>query len=229
MNIGEDIRLIRVSLKLSQSEIAIILGISQEVYSKIERGITKKIPHEVIEKAKKELGLVVKDSTDYITERRNKKNTDQPHTLEDYTNVMGNANPNSTEVMPAKKSSGIIVSELFKGSKYVIRIAGNSMTPLYPPGGLLGIKPVDMINPGGVYVIESYDGQLWIKRMFYKDDNQETAMYQLVSDNNMKHEIGPRSGKLFYPDFFISVKDVKNLFVVTGVFKSNIITVINEN
>ena len=28
--------------------------------------------------------------------------------------------------------------------------------------------PVRNINPGGVYVIENTDGQLWIKIMFYK-------------------------------------------------------------
>lgn len=167
-------------------------------------------------------------SEPYTEQRRKLKNEAQEEPLP-YYNASANASTSDVEIMPAKKQSGVVVSELFKGSKYVIRIAGNSMTPLYPPGGLLGIKPVEMINPGAVYVVESIDGQLWIKRMFYKDDNQDSGAFQLISDNTMKHDCGARVGKLFYPDFFLPFDQVKNLFVVTGVFKSNIITIINEN
>ena len=165
----------------------------------------------------------------YIEKRRGKKLKDTPHVLEMYSGSTAQATSGEVDVTPATKRTGVVVSDLFKGSKYAIRIAGNSMTPLYPPGAIVGIKPVEIMNPGAVYVVESIDGQLWLKRMFYKEDNQESGYYQLISDNNMKHENGARDGKPYYPDFFLPFEQVKNLFVVTGVFKSNIITIINDN
>ena len=43
----------------------------------------------------------------------------------------------------------------------------------------------------------------------------------------MKHEGGAGDGSLFYPDFYLPFNQVKNLFVVTGIFRLNIITIIN--
>lgn len=64
MNIAQDIEQLRVSLKLTQSEIAEKLGISQAVYNQIKTGRTKKVPFEVVEKAKL-LGLYKDVYNDY--------------------------------------------------------------------------------------------------------------------------------------------------------------------
>ena len=217
-----------IQFKTDQSleQIAATIGYSRPHLNKAKNsGVEGKVLEALKNKYKEILQNV---PTPYTEQRLKQKNADKADVL-DYYDACANAGSNDVEILPAKKRSGVVVSELFKGSKYVIRIAGNSMTPLYPPGGILGIKPVDMISPGGVYVVETNDGQLWIKRLFYKDDNQDAGLLQLVSDNVMKHESGPRMGKLFYPDFFINLTDVKNLFIVTGVFKSNIITILNDN
>ena len=54
-----------------------------------------------------------------------------------------------------------------------------------------------------------------------------SSSFQLILDNSMKHEGGAGDGSLFYPDFYLPFNQVKNLFVVTGIFRSNIITIIN--
>lgn len=55
------------------------------------------------------------------------------------------------------------ISDLFKDSKYAIRIAGNSMAPSYPEGAIIGMREIEdkLIIPGNVYVIEK-DDDLWI-------------------------------------------------------------------
>lgn len=224
-----NIKEIRYNCNLNQQEFADAIGITREMVGQMERGkkgiskATKILINNFLSENQKDKNV---PQETYTEQRRNKKNSESEKMLP-YYDVSAQASTSDPEIMPASKQSGVVINEIFKGSKYVIRIAGNSMTPLYPPGGLLGIAPVQMINPGGVYVVESVDGQLWIKRMFYKDDNQDSGGFQLISDNNMKHDNGAREGKLFYPDFFLPFDQVKNLFVVTGIFKSNIITIIN--
>lgn len=57
MNIVQNIERIRVSRRLSEREMADILGISQQVYNNLKSGRTKKIPFSVVELAKQKLGI----------------------------------------------------------------------------------------------------------------------------------------------------------------------------
>lgn len=165
----------------------------------------------------------------YLRERRERKLTSNNNTLL-YYEVNANAGlVHSPEILPVNKNEGVLhISDLFKGSQYAIRISGNSMIPGYPPGAIIGIREIEdkRIVPGTVYVLEK-GNDLWIKRLFYKDDNQGTGIFQCVSDNTMKHLSGPREGKFFYPSFEIEIDKVRRLFKVTGIYKANDLTIIN--
>jgi hypothetical protein len=102
------------------------------------------------------------------------------------------------------------------------------MMPNYPPGAIIGIRQIEdkQITPGSVYVIEK-GSDLWIKRLFYKEDNQDSGQFECVSDNTMKFESGARLGKPCYPSFNIAIDAVRKLFKVTGIYKPNELTVIN--
>ena len=164
----------------------------------------------------------------YTQHRRDLKNTVQEPVI-DYYQIGANAGtPATGEVLPVHKNErNLIISDLFKGSQYAIRIAGNSMMPNYPPGSIIGIREIEdkVITPGSVYVVEKAN-DLWIKRLYYKNDSQDSGMFELISDNNMKVESGARAGKLAYPPFELDISKVRRLFKVTGIFKPNELTVI---
>lgn len=170
----------------------------------------------------------LKNAEPYLEKRRKLKNIND-NTLTYYDVGASAGKAHSAEILPVKKTEGVLhISDLFKGSEYAIRISGNSMTPNYPSGAIIGIREIHdkQITPGSVYVIEK-ESDLWIKRLFYKDDNQASGIFQCVSDNTMKHENGPRQGRLYYPSFDIPVDNVRKLFKVTGIYKPNELTVIN--
>lgn len=149
----------------------------------------------------------------------------------DYYHVGAKASTKeSGEILPVSKSMGKLhLNELFKGSQYAIRVSGNSMTPNYPSGCIIGIRLIEdfMINPGSVYVIET-GNDLWIKRLYYLNNDRSTETVVLMSDNKMKEESGERQGQYCYPSFTLHKSEIKNLFRVTGVFKSNMLTVIEN-
>lgn len=159
-----------------------------------------------------------------------KLNNDNNNTL-DFYEIGANASTETTgEIIPIPKTDKTVlhISDLFKGSQYAIRISGNSMTPMYPSGAIIGIRLIQdkQITPGSVYVIEK-DNDLWIKRLFYKEDDQDSGYFECISDNTMKHESGARAGKLCYPPFFVEVDKVRKLFKVTGIYKANELILIN--
>lgn len=82
---------------------------------------------------------------------------------------------------------------------------------------------------GTVYLIESKSGELWIKRLYYVNDNIDSGKFELLSDNTILVDSGSRKGKLNYPPFELPFNEVKTLFRVTGIFKSNILTIVNGN
>lgn len=113
----------------------------------------------------------------------------------------------------------IDVGDLLKDSEAAFVVYGNSMTPAYPPGCVLGIKRNydSFIQPGETYLIVTKSNRLF-KRLYYNDDN---TGFTCFSDNTMKHETGPMAGKYFYPPFEIEGNDVISVFDVTGMIKRN--------
>lgn len=218
-----DIKKMREELKLTQQELSVKTGIPKgRINAWEQRGSQPKTDDFITLKNFFEDN---KSSQNYLEKRRHFKNNTE--TTLNYYNI-GAAAGNSADIIPVKKSEGVLhINDLFRGSQFAIRVSGNSMTPNYPPGAIIGIKEIQdkQITPGSVYVIEK-GNELWIKRLFYKQDNQETGIFECVSDNTMKHEKGGREGKLFYPPFYLEVDKVRRLFKVTGIYKANELTVI---
>ena len=93
------------------------------------------------------------------------------------------------------------------------------MIPGYPPGSLIGIRPLNesFIEPGSVYVVQT-ESNRYIKRLYYNKD--KTALI-CMSDNHIKHADGPMEGDYFYPPFEIPIPAIKIIYKVTGVIKRN--------
>lgn len=124
------------------------------------------------------------------------------------------------EMTQTKQVGMIEIGGLLKDSEFALRVYGNSMTPNYPSGCVVGLKQHQnaFIEPGTVYVIETGEDR-YLKRLYY---NETKTAFLCISDNHMKHESGPMTGKYFYPEFEIPFEDVRRLLRVTGVIKRNI-------
>lgn len=234
LHISEKIKKARKIKGFTQEEAAELLGVPRSTYAEWEKGtepkagIMEKIS-EILELNNVELSSKDDDENDYIKTRRKKKNSEpKPDTLM-YYEIGANASTYySGEILPVKKNEGSLrISELFRGSQYALRVSGNSMVPNYPAGAIIGIREIydKQITPGSVYVIEK-DNDLWIKRLFYKNDDQETGVFDCISDNTMKFETGLQAGRYCYPPFQIEIDKVRRLFKVTGDYKANDLTII---
>lgn len=115
----------------------------------------------------------------------------------------------------------IEIGGLMKDSEFALRVYGNSMTPNYPAGCVVGLKQhtESFIEPGTVYVVETQENR-YLKRLYCNKD--KTAL-RCLSDNHMKHENGPMEGEYYYPEFEIPFSEVRRLLRVTGVIKRNIL------
>lgn len=196
----------------------------------LSKGGNKKVVSALTRLLEKERLTDSETATPYIKHRHNLKNNQKDNDLMYYEIGANAGTAHSAEILPVKKNEGVLhINDLFRGSQYAIRISGNSMTPNYPSGAIIGIReiPDKQITPGSVYIIEK-DNDLWIKRMFYKNDDQSSGIFECVSDNTMKYESGTgREGRLYYPPFYINIDEVRKLFKVTGIYKPNELTVIN--
>lgn len=125
------------------------------------------------------------------------------------------------EMTQTQPSGMIEIGGLMKDSEFALRVYGNSMTPSYPAGCVVGLKQhtESFIEPGTVYVVETTENR-YLKRLYY---NKERSAFRCLSDNHMKHENGPMEGEYFYPEFEIPFDDVRRLLRVTGVIKRNIL------
>lgn len=232
MNYKEDIEKVLKSLKDLGHDRGMIeekLGYSiNAIDQSLSRGGSKKIYQGILLYQENVLNNST-PATSYQKHRNNLKNHQKPNDLIYYEIGASAGATHNAEILPVKKSEGVLhINDLFRGSQYAIRISGNSMTPNYPSGAIIGIReiPDKLITPGSVYVIEK-DSDLWIKRLFYKEDRQDSGIFECVSDNTMRYENGGRDGKLYYPPFLINIDDVRKLFKVTGIYKPNELTVIN--
>lgn len=111
------------------------------------------------------------------------------------------------------------VGDLLKDSEGSLYVYGNSMIPGYPPGSLVGIRPLNetFIEPGSVYVIET-ESNRYIKRLYY---NEDKTGFVCMSDNHIKHTDGPMEGSYFYLPFEIPLPAVRRIYKVVGVIKRN--------
>lgn len=108
---------------------------------------------------------------------------------------------------------------LRQDSQAALYIFGNSMTPNYPSGCIIGLRlnTDGIVLPGEVYVIET-DSQRILKRLYHNDKGDG---FICVSDNTMTYDGGPMKGQYFYKPFEILKTQIRRLFDVTGVIKRN--------
>lgn len=113
----------------------------------------------------------------------------------------------------------IDVGDLLSDSEAAFTVYGNSMTPAYPSGCVLGIKlnSDNFIQPGETYLLVTKSNRVF-KRLYY---NQDKTGYICISDNTMKHETGPMTGQYFYPPFEVDGSDVLHVYDVTGMIRRN--------
>lgn len=113
----------------------------------------------------------------------------------------------------------IDVGDLLRDSEAAFTVYGNSMTPAYPSGCIVGIKRNydKFIQPGETYMLVTKSNRVF-KRLYYNDDK---TGYTCFSDNTLKHESGPMEGKYFYPPFDIKGDDVIAVYDIMGMIKRN--------
>lgn len=106
-------------------------------------------------------------------------------------------------------SDGYKIPELEgKGVKYIIRVSGSSMYPIYSNGDLLACRPLSgfsFFQWGKAYVLDTEQGTI-VKRLFPCEDDSE--LLECHSDN-----------KENYPPFRISKSSIKNSAIVVGVIR----------
>ena len=125
------------------------------------------------------------------------------------------------DMTPARATEMIQIGGFLRESEAALRVYGNSMTPNYPPGCIIGTKRWNerFIEPGHVYVVETNENR-FLKRLLY---NKDKTAYRCLSDNAIQYESGPAEGEFCYPEFEIPVEDVRRIFRVIGVIKRNTI------
>ena len=220
-----------ISLKnISQIELANKLGYTESYISKILNGkhplnlkfiatFKKAYPFYDNDFAKKEEDYNSLEHENSINPKsKNKDNSN----LVPLMDVVATGSVQFVEVHKDQYSSPIgyiDVGGLMPRAEFVIRVSGNSMTPNYPSGCLIGIRKIQdgYFDYGSVYVIETKDNR-FIKRVFKSDKDNHVS---LNSDNEMIAQDGPRKGKYYYEPFNMPLKDIKRIFKVVGSAKSN--------
>ena len=213
-----DLKKFRKEKRLSQKELANILGIGQSFVSQIENG-KDPMPETLKQKLISTFGEIEHTSKPEISQ-------DEPNLISIgrvipyYDAEVAAGTTYSVEMTQARPSGMIEIGGLMKDSEFALRVYGNSMVPNYPAGCVIGLKQYNesFIEPGTVYVVETSENR-YLKRLYY---NKEKSAFRCLSDNHMKHESGPMTGEYFYPEFEIPFEDVRRLLRVTGVIKRNI-------
>ena len=113
----------------------------------------------------------------------------------------------------------IDVGDLLRDSEAAFTVYGNSMTPNYPSGCVLGVKRNydGFIQPGETYLLETKSNRVF-KRLYLTKDKKA---YKCKSDNEMQYDSGEMQGEYYYPMFEIPLSDVIRLYDVTGMIRRN--------
>ncbi len=138
--------------------------------------------------------------------------------------VMGDAVAGTGMEMNVMEDSNYVaeyidIGDMLKDSEAAFTVYGNSMTPAYPPGCLVGVKLNcdKFIQPGETYLVLTKSNRVF-KRLYNTDDGNGFVCF---SDNTMKHDNGPLEGRYHYPTFVIPKEDIISIFDVTGMIKRN--------
>lgn len=200
----EDLKTIRNAAKLTQKKFAENIDLARETIVRMEAGTMP----------------ISKTVELYLTSLKGNNKSQQKNMIPLYDSEASAGGNAVMDMIPVSNPTGMIdVGDFLRDSECAIRIYGNSMTPNYPSGCIIGLRLVKdgIVQYGNVYVIETEDNR-YFKRL-YKDD--DGSGYSCYSDNDMVFETGPRKGKHFYEPFTIPLTHVRRIFRVIGMIKRN--------
>jgi phage repressor protein C with HTH and peptisase S24 domain len=214
VSIGADIEQIRVSLKLTQQEMADKLGISQVVYNQIKSGRTKKVPFEVVERAKKEFGLydninnvINEPSTPYTLSPEGK--VKKKKVLEGFSQIpyydvdfaAGNLElSESSNTKPAY----MMDIPIFNGCA-AFNVYSDSMESLIKAGNIMFCSKLkdweSHLEFGQIYAVSMNDNRRYLK---YIKKSKDDTKFLLESAND------------FYEPFEIPKSKIRSIWLVEG-------------
>lgn len=117
---------------------------------------------------------------------------------------------------PATDSDGVYMEDCeyysipefeAKGAKFLIRVSGDSMIPLYNNGDIIACRKITdilFIQWGGIYVLDTSQGAL-VKRVEAAEDDKETIL--CISEN-------PR-----FKPFHLPKSDIRSLSTIIGLVR----------
>lgn len=216
-----DFELFIIKNKLKKKDIAEFLGVSAAFITQLAQGI-REVPDDKL--------ALIKANKDWDTSMFGEnpgKNLEaqkvEPDKMIPFYDAQAAAGYYYEMDMSAvtRPSKMIRMGDFLNDSEAAIQVFGNSMTPNYPAGCIVGTKvhTDSFIEPGTVYVIETRDNR-YLKRLYYCEGED---CFECVSDNHMLCDEGSRKGKPCYPAFKIPFNEVVRLHRVTGVIKRNIL------
>jgi len=111
----------------------------------------------------------------------------------------------------------IDVGDMLRDSEAAFTVYGNSMTPGYPSGCILGIRRNydNFIQPGEIYLLVTRSNRVF-KRLYYNEDKTGFMCY---SDNTIEYDKGSLKGRPYYPPFEVKATDVVSVYDVVGLIK----------
>lgn len=225
--IAEILKETRISKGFNKSQMARELGIVSQLYGQYERGEVEP-KSEFRKKFEDKFGISLVNIEDNVSRETDK--VTEGEQLQYNKATKGRENKKVPLIGDAAASTDIEINtdqtyveqyidvgDLLRDSEAAFTVYGNSMSPNYPPGCIVGIRRNydSFIMPGEIYLIETRSNRVF-KRLFLTED--KTA-YICYSDNTMQFETGTRKGTYAYPPFEIPLSDVVRLFDVTGMIK----------
>ncbi len=194
-----DLERFRKDNKISQTELATYLGVSQAFISQIEQG-KRSLPPEYITKIKANSNWTL-----VLNAGERKENASITLPLLPYGVMAG---------LPSEDMDGIKLEECeqytvpvfsARGAKFLARVDGYSMYPRFNSGDLLACRMIEdpqFIQWGRIYVMDTTQGPL-VKRLFPSTEGDDKI--RCHSENSEK-----------FPDFDIPKDEVRRMALVVG-------------
>jgi len=206
---------------ITKGDVAAALSITPSYLSKIISN-EKPLTDTILKNLTAEFGSYeeVVDKTPpepYYRKRLELKNTENPRTVKLYNSSVAATPKAGNGMAVTNKTDYVNIYDVLGKCDFALPVSGNSMMPNYPPSSVVGmVKKTDCkIRPGEVYVVETADEAV-LKRLYYKEDDSNSEILVLISDNTMVIDSGARKGMLAYPPYELHIKDIIGLYSVTG-------------
>lgn len=187
-----DIKLFRITNKLTQTQVAEYLGVTQAYISQIERGLLE-LPDEYIDKIKNE-GVYSVEFSNIPESNRNLLGSEIKvnYKLLPLVNMDVVGGINNQEVDTSQYIRDYIPFVNAKEGDICCPVTGRSMDPIYPGGCIVQIRKIikwkEYLEFGQVYVIDLEDGRRLIKEV-KKGKNEDFFLLRSCNKDYEDREI----------------------------------------